>query len=152
MSTRATKAAERVANTNAPNIGARRRGAMHLVLTAVAAWTAGWSGCAATPSGGSTAAPPTVSRTVDTRSIALHDRTPLQSESVTLHVRGLACPLCAHNVDKQLLRVAGVRSVEVDLGSGEVRVALHGAVRPSPKQITDAVEVGGFTLERIDTP
>lgn len=145
------RAAEHIAGGRARSVPARRRGALCLGLASVAALTAGMAGCATTPSRAATETPPPASRPVDAGSIAFHDRTPLQSESVTLHVRGLACPLCAHNVDKQLLRVAGVRSVAVDLGTGEVRVALHGAVRPSPQQIADAVEVGGFTLERIDT-
>ena len=77
---------------------------------------------------------------------------PVESQSVTLRVNGLSCPLCAQNVDKQLRRVVGVKTVDVDLGAGEVHVGMVGDLRPSPRQLAKAVRDAGFTLVRIDTP
>lgn len=74
---------------------------------------------------------------------------PLTADSVTLTVRGLGCPLCAHNIDKQLLDVPGVQHVSVDLGTGTVAVALAGPRRPSAADFAQAVERAGFTLVSV---
>ena len=71
---------------------------------------------------------------------------PLTADSATLTVQGLGCPLCAHNLDKQLLEVPGVQRVSVDLGTGTAVVALSGDRRPSPADLAGAVERAGFTL------
>lgn len=73
-------------------------------------------------------------------------------QSATLTVHGLACPLCAHNIDKQLLKVRGVRKVEVDLGSGLVKVRFADGAPPSDQELAAAVEAGGFTLNKIERP
>ena len=72
--------------------------------------------------------------------------------TATLHVRGLSCPLCANNVEKQLHRVAGIRSVSVNLGTGEVRARLEPSHPPTREQLRRAIEKSGFTLVRIDMP
>lgn len=69
-----------------------------------------------------------------------------------LHVRGMSCPLCANNIDKQLLRVPGVEKVAVNLGNGEVHVRLAASPRPTAEQLTRAIERSGFTLARIEMP
>ena len=73
-------------------------------------------------------------------------------QSATLTVHGLACPLCAHNINKQLLKVSGVQNVDVDLGSGLVRVRFADGTQPSDKELAAAVRAGGFTLNRIERP
>ena len=74
------------------------------------------------------------------------------AQSATLTVHGLACPLCAHNIDKQLLKVSGVQNVDVDLGSGLVKVRFADGTQPSDKELAAAVEAGGFTLNKIERP
>ncbi len=74
------------------------------------------------------------------------------AQSATLTVHGLACPLCAHNIDKQLLKVSGVQNVDVDLASGLVKVRFAGGPQPSDKALAAAVEAGGFTLNKIERP
>ncbi len=76
----------------------------------------------------------------------------LSGPSATLTVHGLACPLCAHNIDKQLLKVRGVQIVNVDLGSGLVRVRFADGTQPSDSELAAAVEAGGFTLHKIERP
>lgn len=80
---------------------------------------------------------------------ALSSTEPLTADAATLTVRGLGCPLCAHNIDKQLLGVAGVQRVSVDLGTGTVEVGLGGPRRPSPADFAEAVERAGFTLASV---
>jgi copper chaperone CopZ len=77
---------------------------------------------------------------------------PIDSPTATLVVHGMSCPLCANNVDKQLLRVPGVQNVEIDMGDGSVRVQLADSPRPSKADLARAVDQTGFTLVSISTP
>src|SRR5688572_27775319 len=43
---------------------------------------------------------------------------PIDSPTATLLVYGMGCPLCANNLDKQLLAMGNVEKVEVDMGTG----------------------------------
>ncbi|GMU82522.1 MAG: heavy-metal-associated domain-containing protein [Phycisphaerales bacterium] len=81
---------------------------------------------------------------------AVSDPTAAANSSATLTVHGLACPLCAHNIDKQLLRVEGVRTVDVDLGTGTVKLNFESGKQPSDKELAAAVEAGGFTLNKVE--
>jgi copper chaperone CopZ len=78
---------------------------------------------------------------------------PRGAASATLIVHGMGCPLCANNVDKQLLKVPGVDAVNVDLGTGRVTVSFaSGAPRPGDDRLAKAVANSGYTLVRIQTP
>lgn len=72
--------------------------------------------------------------------------------SATLVVHGMSCPLCANNVDKQVLALPGVDGVDIDMGSGEVRVRLDGSGRTTRAMLARAVDRSGFTLESIRVP
>ncbi|MGD9688936.1 MAG: heavy-metal-associated domain-containing protein [Phycisphaerales bacterium] len=79
----------------------------------------------------------------------LRSREPITADRLTLYVDGMGCPLCVTNVDKQLLRLKGVKNVQVDLGAGTVEVALAGPDRPTPHRLSEAVTDAGNTLARI---
>ncbi|HLO40952.1 MAG TPA: heavy-metal-associated domain-containing protein [Phycisphaerales bacterium] len=81
---------------------------------------------------------------------ATHSTKPITSNSAVLYVNGLGCPLCATNIDKQLLRVDGVSAAQVNLGAGTVTIALTGAKRPSAHDLSESVLDAGFTLVRIE--
>lgn len=83
---------------------------------------------------------------------ALTDTAPIDSPTATLVVHGMGCPLCANNVDKQLLAVPGVQRVNIDLGNGEVKVHLAETGRPTKAQLARAITESGFTLVSIATP
>ncbi len=76
----------------------------------------------------------------------------LAGDSATIHVTGLSCPLCAHNIDQQLRQVPGVKSAHVDLGKGEVHVSLAEFPKPSSADLAAAVDRAGFTVVKIETP
>lgn len=80
---------------------------------------------------------------------SLDDAGPITADTVTLVVHGMGCPLCANNVDKQLLTVPGVRDVQIDLGDGTVLVSLDEQNRPTRSQLARAVDDSGFTLVSI---
>jgi copper chaperone CopZ len=77
---------------------------------------------------------------------------PIDSPTATLLVYGMGCPLCANNLDKQLLAMGNVEKVEVDMGTGKVKTTFAPTTRPTRSQIARAVEESGFKLVRIDTP
>lgn len=74
---------------------------------------------------------------------------PIPARSVELSALGLSCPLCAHNLDKQLKMIEGVESADVDLSSGIVRVAFEDTACITPRQLITSVEDAGFSVTRI---
>jgi copper chaperone CopZ len=84
--------------------------------------------------------------------MAADEGKPIKGDRATLLVYGMACPLCANNIDKELLTVPGVSKAEVDMGNGTVRLEFSGAVRPTPKQLAEAVDHAGFTYKGITVP
>ena len=66
--------------------------------------------------------------------------------TVVMTVHGMSCPLCATNIDKQLLKVKGVHSVDVDMSTGRVTMAVSEISPPSDAELARAVEESGFTL------
>jgi copper chaperone CopZ len=82
---------------------------------------------------------------------SLGDAMPIASAGAVITVHGMGCPQCANNLDLQLRAVPGVQDVEVDMGSGVVRVTLAGQLpRPSRKQLAEAVRDSGFTPLRVE--
>ncbi len=79
----------------------------------------------------------------------LDDHTPVASAQVTLTVHGLGCPLCAGNVDKQLLRVPGVENIKVNLNDGTAVLRVNPASPPTRSQLANAIFESGFTLVNI---
>lgn len=121
------------------------------------------AGCSSSPSKTSSSSPSSVSppsaepgaiiHQVSAEDLAgTHSKYALTTDTATLWVNGLSCPQCASNVDAQLLRVAGISDVKVDLSTGKIAIAMKGARRPSPAQLSHAVEDAGFTLAKVETP
>lgn len=113
-------------------------------------WTLAAAGLLMTPVGcASSDLPSTGSLT----RIGINDPTPIHSPTATLIVQGLSCPLCASNVDKQLLRVPGVTGiVKVNLQVGQVAISINDSAPPTRGQLSAAVEESGFTLVDIQEP
>ncbi len=82
---------------------------------------------------------------------AAKSKAPITGGAATLWVNGLGCPLCASNLDKQLMRVPGVEAVTIDMGTGTSRVALRADAAVSPAQLGEAVEDAGFTLVKVES-
>lgn len=72
--------------------------------------------------------------------------------TATLWVKGLTCPYCVHNIDRQIAGMKGVERVHVDLPTGEVRVALVAKHPATREQLVKAIDDSGFTLDRIEMP
>lgn len=89
---------------------------------------------------------------VATGTLLVDDDVPIATPSAILVVHGMSCPLCANNVDKQLLDVAGVTEVLVDMGTGEVTLSLAPDVPVTRRQLVEAVDRSGFTLAEVRIP
>jgi copper chaperone CopZ len=76
----------------------------------------------------------------------------IAGDRAVLVVHGMSCPLCANNVDEQLLAVPGVTAVSLDMGSGEATVTLDGTGRTTRGQLADAIDRSGFTLRDVRMP
>ena len=63
-----------------------------------------------------------------------------------LQVDGLACPFCAYGIEKQLLAIEGVQTVETDIKLGTVTVTTQPGSRLEEETARKAVEAAGFTL------
>lgn len=77
------------------------------------------------------------------------DRSLITGEEVRLTVHGMSCPKCANNIERQVERVVGVSTIDIDMGQGHVLVGFRPAVRPSPRDLARAIQNTGFTLVEI---
>jgi len=75
-----------------------------------------------------------------------------ERRSAVLWVKGLACPFCTYNVERQLRKVPGVKSVAVTLETGKVRVVVSKEQPPSEEQLRKAIKESGFTVDRVEMP
>ncbi len=96
-------------------------------------------GCATTTA----PAPPTPARSASSASNVLNGPT------AVLEVHGLSCPLCANNLDKELLRIPGVQDVKVDIGTGTVTLELADGAKVERSSLDSAVRRSGFTLVSV---
>jgi copper chaperone CopZ len=76
---------------------------------------------------------------------------PAQERSMiwVAEVRGMSCPLCANNIEKQLKRDKAVESVEIDLGSGVVKIFYSRPMSGVGAAIKKSIEDAGFSTGEI---
>ncbi|MGE3106743.1 MAG: heavy-metal-associated domain-containing protein [Phycisphaerales bacterium] len=79
-------------------------------------------------------------------------RESLTGDDAKLYINGMSCPLCATNIDLQLLKVRGVTDVAVDFSTGTALVRFGGSDRPSGAELAHAVAEAGFKLIKIESP
>jgi len=88
--------------------------------------------------------------TTPTASNTLPDKVFTDVAGITLTVYGMSCPLCANNLDGQLMRINGVESADIDLDTGAITVMFDGATDVTQEQIGRAVRDAGFTLRDVN--
>ena len=83
---------------------------------------------------------------------------PVKSEilSMTLGVDGLACPFCAHGLERNLKKVEGVMELKIDIEAGSIDLTFGSTVRLGDGQepglvslARKAVKDGGFTVREV---
>lgn len=74
------------------------------------------------------------------------------SDNLVMMVTGFACPFCANKLDKQMYKIAGVKDVIIDLGTGRVEVVIDKNKVPTREAVQQAVDDAGFTLKSVTFP
>jgi copper chaperone len=65
-------------------------------------------------------------------------------EQSVIVVTGMTCDHCANAVRNEIARIPGVSQVDVDVASGQVKIA--GQPRPDLVALREAVETAGYEL------
>ncbi len=81
--------------------------------------------------------------------LALSVATPATASDFILRVDGLACPFCAYGVEKKLLAVPGIASIEVLLDEGQIVLSFSREAELDVTALASAVEKAGFTLKGL---
>ncbi len=81
--------------------------------------------------------------------LALSVATPATASDFILRVDGLACPFCAYGVEKKLLAVPGIASIEVLLDEGQIVLSFSREAELDVAALYSAVEKAGFTLRGL---
>jgi|GEM_PF-3742260 len=69
----------------------------------------------------------------------------------TITVRGMSCPLCAHNIEQQLTKIDGVSNVRIDLGEGKVFADVENPTDGTQWAMKQAIGDAGFTALDVET-
>jgi copper chaperone CopZ len=64
-------------------------------------------------------------------------------------VKGMSCPLCSNNIEKQLSRIKGVDSVKIDLSTGRIIIRFSSPVSKMENVIQKAIKRAGFTVGAV---
>lgn len=67
------------------------------------------------------------------------------AEKATLNVKGMSCGHCVKSVEESVGKLAGVNSVQVDLGAGTVEVDFESS-QVSVKDISETIEDQGYDV------
>jgi len=70
-------------------------------------------------------------------------------QTATIAVDGLSCPFCAYGLEKNLKKVNGIESVQIDLKTGHATVVLKQGVVVEDQALRQAVKKAGFTARDI---
>ncbi len=81
--------------------------------------------------------------------LALSVATPASASDFILRVDGLACPFCAYGVEKKLLAVPGIASIDVLLNQGQIVLTFSREAELDVAALDSAVEKAGFTLRGL---
>ena len=73
-------------------------------------------------------------------------------QQVRVRVDGLSCPFCAYGLEKKLLEIDGVKSVEISIDDGEALLTLDRDAEIVEETIKKEVKDAGFTPREIFYP
>ena len=61
----------------------------------------------------------------------------------------MSCPFCVYGVEKNLKRIPGVQSADVDLKAGRARVLMQPGQEPDLERFREAILDAGFTPGKV---
>ncbi|MCF6319041.1 MAG: heavy-metal-associated domain-containing protein, partial [Proteobacteria bacterium] len=62
---------------------------------------------------------------------------------------GLACPYCAYGIEKKLMKINGVKHVDINLKKGKVMVTGEAQLDLQDEQLKTLFNDSGFTFRKI---
>ena len=74
----------------------------------------------------------------------------MATQTYRLHVDGLACPFCAYGIEKQLSRIDGVETIDIDIGAGSITLTATDGKTLDESTARRAVEAAGFSLRDFE--
>lgn len=70
-------------------------------------------------------------------------------QKLLVRVDGLSCPFCAYGLEKKLLKIQGVESVEISVNEGEALLTLSKDTEIDEEIIRKEIKKAGFTTREI---
>ena len=71
------------------------------------------------------------------------------NQKATIQVDGLSCPFCAYGLEKNLKKVKGIASVDIDMKTGQATVIIKSDMQVDDQALHQAVKKAGFTARAI---
>lgn len=75
---------------------------------------------------------------------------PTEQADIIMRVDGLACPFCAHGLEKKLRALEATQEVEIKLNQGLVLLTLKPERSVTDEVLTQAVTDSGFVVRSIE--
>lgn len=73
----------------------------------------------------------------------------IDNPDIRIEVNGLACPFCAHGIEKRLLRIESIDQLSINLKEGTIDLKLKKKAVLSEEKINKAVVEAGFKVQRV---
>jgi len=70
-------------------------------------------------------------------------------QKLLVRVDGLSCPFCAYGLEKKLLKIEGIKTVEISVEKGEALLTLDKDAEIEEETIKKEVKKAGFTPREI---
>jgi len=72
------------------------------------------------------------------------------TQKVIIKVEGLYCPFCSYGLEKQVKKIKGFKSVQINIKEGTAEIEFKPGAKVSEKAILTAVEDAGFDLDGVE--
>jgi len=71
------------------------------------------------------------------------------TQKAIIKVEGLYCPFCSYGLEKQVKKIDGYKSVQINIKEGTAEIEFKPGIKISEKAILTAVEDAGFDLDGV---
>ncbi|MBL4759946.1 MAG: heavy-metal-associated domain-containing protein [Mariprofundaceae bacterium] len=71
------------------------------------------------------------------------------SQKASIQVDGLSCPFCTYGLEKNLKKINGIESVDIDIKTGKATVIIKSNIQVDNQALRQAVKKAGFTARDI---
>lgn len=69
---------------------------------------------------------------------------------IKIEIKGMACPYCAYGMEKELRKISGVDSVEIELKEGLAYISTPPKQEPTKESLEKIITDAGFTVGKIE--